>query len=467
LIAGLAFAAARDSSLKPEECETFHAVGEDDAGISQVSLLQVGLKQLAGGGARMTAGTPAAKHGHGARAPANYVGRVTMDGVNLASRPPVQLPNGSIPALLSAASASAREPRKATALCQLLISAIAPGEGISIGHPEVQDLIVQSGAANLILEAMRAHPLDNELNWQCSNTLEYTAQWNVAAARMLGDAGFMQVVEAFVRRNSDNATIRGLMGPLGGLMDFDQENQALFLSTGGIDLIFDLVKKYPSEPFLGSFECLLSTQGLEANKIRMAELGYFDITAKAMLDYPNSIARGEGLWVLVSQFAPFRPEWRNTMHDNGVVTQVINMFQDEPDAYDEGWSHDPLGPGPPGILRCMTACVRLLDILARNNATHRDNILNAGATNAIQAMLLRVGDPAGSEPFGAIFDLLGEVCGTLTTLANSTQAGFDSVTDSGVLDTAANLMGGRNSTTDGWIRCNTLLLLAGHPVPPS
>merc|ERR1712083_1211447 len=105
------------------------------------------------------------------------------------------------------------------------------------------------------------------------------------------------------------------------------------------------------------------------------------------------------------------------MGDAGAVEELIRTLRVEPDAFDQGWSHDNLGTvDKSGMIRCLSSSLEVLNCMARNNATHRDNIVKAGGVQSIQTMLQRVGDLKGRAVFGAEFDVTVDACATLDAL---------------------------------------------------
>merc|ERR1711879_272590 len=134
------------------------------------------------------------------------------------------------------------------------------------------------------------------------------------------------------------------------------------------------------------------------------------------------------------------------MHDAGAVEQVIKHLKDEPDAFDQGWSHDPLGvQGKAGMTRGLSSCMAVLKAMAKNNDTQRNTILKADGIRSIQAMLKRVGDLKGRVVFGGFFDVPAAACAALHALVmeqngSGSEVGLEALKSSGVLQTVAELV---------------------------
>lgn len=339
------------------------------------------------------------------------------------------------------------QPRAASALAQSCYAAqalIRPGAGITVGNPAAQNAIVHSGAAALALRAMKEYPASFEVQLACGYMLCHTATWNVENQRELGEAGAFQVVLGAIRRLQDWPEARAMVGPLGWFMDFCPENRARFLEAGGIDLMFELAHKYYDEAIMSAFQCIFSTQSEEANKLRIVALGYFKLTVQCMKDFPQSVARGEAVWDMASQFIG-KPEWHIEAHDAGVVEEVLKIMKDEPDLFDQGRSTDPLGiANKAGLTRVLYGSLTIMRTLADGNATHRSTLLGAGGIESIAVMLRRVGDLHGQAVFGAQFDVLGRACEALRALAGRDDAvPLAALRSSGALDQVAALVRNR------------------------
>jgi len=332
--------------------------------------------------------------------------------------------------------------------CRSLQVAAASGTNL-------QELMVDLGAQELAISAMRRFPQRWQLQAACSNMLAASVQWKEPLARHGGDAGAIEVMIAAVKRFPEVPEVRGILSNIGSFCDFVIENRQRVNRAGGVELALQLARGYYDAGTETSIQCFFSTQcpTPEENTAAMVRGGYIPFSVQVMKDFPRAPARGEAVFVLNMCFA------RNATHlaamvDAGIIKETIKVLNDG-SAAGTFADIDPISSDT----RVGISGMSLLGFLARENVTVQSMAVDAGAIEAIASMVLALGERNEHMPYGADLDMLPFACMALTSLLGTSAASAARASNTGVVTSMASWLNLRSPSDPARSACEPLMLV--------
>mmetsp|Transcript_13593 Transcript_13593/g.38668 ORF Transcript_13593/g.38668 Transcript_13593/m.38668 type:complete len:387 (+) Transcript_13593:76-1236(+) len=229
------------------------------------------------------------------------------------------------------------------------------------GQDTRKDWILDTGALEAIVAALRAFPQDKELQLRCAGTISGTCLFNRPLSLRAGELGAVELVVDIMRRwpEDPNCQVGGMSG---GFMDFSGENRARWADYGGIEVNLDSIRRFYNSPKVVLEAMYAFSSGTEGNDVRVAKGGGLELFMDILRDHVHSYRVAEETFQAIKFVRT--PELQSHMIELGFPARIVEVMREKSD---DRFMQDP-------------ACVCLTTFA--HNATQRAIFAKSGVTEA-------------------------------------------------------------------------------------
>lgn len=246
--------------------------------------------------------------------------------------------------------------------------------GLRSNQDTRKDWILDTGALEAIVAALRAFPQDKELQLLCAASLSGTCLFNRPLSLRAGELGAVELVVDIMRRwpEDPNCQVGGMSG---GFMDFSGENRARWAEYGGIEVNLDSIRRFYTSPKVVLEAMFAFSSGTEDNDVRVAKGGGLELFMDLLRDHVHSYRVPEETFQAIKFVRT--PELQSRMIGLGFPARIVEVMREKSD---DRFMQDP-------------ACVCLMSFV--HNATQRAIFAKSGVTEVAFDAVFNFGQHQG------------------------------------------------------------------------
>eukprot|EP00408_Alexandrium_pacificum_P060321 CAMPEP_0171162524 /NCGR_PEP_ID=MMETSP0790-20130122/4635_1 /TAXON_ID=2925 /ORGANISM="Alexandrium catenella, Strain OF101" /LENGTH=369 /DNA_ID=CAMNT_0011627127 /DNA_START=128 /DNA_END=1237 /DNA_ORIENTATION=- len=217
--------------------------------------------------------------------------------------------------------------------------------------------ILDTGALEAIVAAMRAFPRDKQLQLRCAGSISGTCLFNRPLSLRAGELGAVELVVDIMRRWPEDPDCQ-VGGMSGGFMDFSGENRARWAGCGGVEANLDSIRRFYRDPKVVLQAMFAFSSGTEDNDARVAKGGGLELFLDLLRDHAHSYRVPEETFQAIKFVRT--PELQSRMIELGFPARIVEVMRVNSD---DRFMQDP-------------ACVSLMSFVY--NATQRAIFAKSG-----------------------------------------------------------------------------------------
>jgi len=222
-----------------------------------------------------------------------------------------------------------------------------------------KDWILDTGALEAIVAALKAFPQDKGLQLVCASGISGTCLFNRPLSLRAGEIGAVELIVDIMRRWPEDPDCQ-VGGMSGSFMDFSGENRKRWADYGGIEVNLDSIRRFYKNPKVVLEAMYAFSSGTEDNDVRLAKGGGLELFMDILRDHVQDYRVPEETFQAIKFIKT--PELQNRMIELGFPARTVEVMRKK--------SNDRFMQDP--------ACRSLMSFLY--NATQRTIFARSGVT---------------------------------------------------------------------------------------
>jgi len=193
------------------------------------------------------------------------------------------------------------------------------------GQDTRKDWMLEAGAVDVVVAALRAFPQDKQLQIQCGGSVSGACLFNRPLSLRAGELGAVELLIDIMRRWPEDPKCQ-IGGMSGGFMDFSGENRARWAAYGGVEVNLDSIRR-----FYNNSEVVLQamygfSSGTEDNDLLVAMGGGLELFMQILRDHVHGYRVPEETFQAI-KFVK-HPKLQSRLMELGFPTRAVEVMRE-------------------------------------------------------------------------------------------------------------------------------------------